>query len=66
MFKIEHIQRAVRCGIENDGLSVPECALITINFEEEGKDQRSEAFTRQDQHVLISVLDRELTFGEAR
>jgi hypothetical protein len=49
-------------SIENDGLLISECSLITINFGEEGKEKRSqaflEAFPRQNQEVLISVPDR--------
>jgi hypothetical protein len=49
-------------SIENDGLSVSECSLITITFGEEGKQKRlqafREAFPGQDQDVLISVPDR--------
>ena len=49
-------------NIKNDGLSVSECALITINFGEEGKQERlralREAFPGQDQTVLVSVPDR--------
>jgi hypothetical protein len=49
-------------NIENDGLLISECSLITINFGEEGKQKRLEAFRevfpRQNQDVLISVPDR--------
>lgn len=61
VFFAEAILQEVK-SIENDGLSVSECSLITINFEEEGKQRRLEgfraAFPGQDQEVLISVPDR--------
>jgi hypothetical protein len=57
-------------NIENSNLSVSECSLITINFGEEGKQERSQAFREvfpgQNQDVLISVPDLAnlLTDGE--
>lgn len=59
VFFAEAILQEVK-SIENDGLSVSECALITIYFREEGKQKRSEAFREAfpDQDVLISVPDR--------
>ena len=61
IFFAEAILQEVQ-NIENDGLSVSECALITINFGEEGKQERlralREVFPGQDQTVLVSVPDR--------
>lgn len=61
VFFAEAILQEVQ-SLENDGLSVSECSLITINFGEEGKQKRlqafQEAFPGQDQDVLISVPDR--------
>jgi len=61
IFFAEAILQEVQ-NIENDGLSVSECSLITINFGEEGKQKRLQAFREvfpgKDQDVLISVPDR--------
>ena len=49
-------------SIANEGLSVSECCLVTIDFVEEGKQKRSEGFANalpgQYHNVLISVPDR--------
>lgn len=59
VFFAEAILQEVK-SIENEGLSVAECALVTINFAEEGKQKRLEAFREAlpGQDVLISVPDR--------
>ena len=67
VFFAEAILQELR-SIENDGLSVSECALITINFGEEGKQRRLEAFQEVvpgHQNVIISVPDRELNVCES-
>jgi len=49
-------------SIANEGLSVSECCLVTIDFGEDGKEKRSEGFADalpgQYHSVLISVPDR--------
>jgi len=49
-------------NIENDGLSVSECALITVSFAADGKEERlqslRQAFPGQDLNVLVTVPDR--------
>ncbi len=68
IFFAEAILQEVR-SIENDGLSISECALIAISFGEAGKQKRSDAFretvTGPDQNVVISVPDRELNVCES-
>ncbi len=61
IFFAEAILQEVQ-NIENDGLSVSECALITISFGADGKQERfqslRQAFPGQHHNVLVTVPDR--------
>jgi hypothetical protein len=61
IFFAEAILQEVQ-NIENDGLSVSECALITISFGADGKQERfqslRQAFPGQHHSVLVTVPDR--------
>jgi hypothetical protein len=61
IFFAEAILQEVQ-NIENDGLSVSECALITISFGADEEQERfhalRQAFPRQDHNVLVTVPDR--------
>ena len=61
IFFAEAILQEVK-NIENDGLSVSECALVTICFGPNAKQEQfqalRQAFPGQDQNVLVTVPDR--------
>ena len=61
IFFAEAILQEVK-NIENDGLSVSECALITISFGVDEKDEQfqalRQAFPGQEHSVLVTVPDR--------
>ena len=61
VFFAEAILQEVQ-NIENDGLSVSECALITISFGADGKQEQfqslRQAFPGQHHNVLVTVPDR--------
>ena len=61
IFFAEAILQEVQ-NIENDGLSVSECALITISFGADEKQERfqslRQAFPGQHHNVLVTVPDR--------
>jgi len=61
IFFAEAILQEVR-NIENDGLSVSECALITISFAADQKQERlhalRQAFPGQHHNALVTVPDR--------
>ena len=61
VFFAEAILQEVK-NIENDGLSVSECTLITISFPPNAKQEQfralRQAFPGQDQSVLVTVPDR--------